>query len=167
MPKPTTKQQLLAESQAEFDALEKLLASLDPAACQQPGAMGDWSVKDVLAHLYEWQRLFFGWYQAGLRGETPQIPARGYTWKQLADLNHEIYLACRDISLDEVLANWRAAHRQVMALVQSLPEEDLFTPARFAWTGRHNLAGFIHANTAEHSRWARTGLRKNLKMQPR
>lgn len=163
MPKPTTRQQLLAQSQAEFDALEKLLVSFDPAACEQPGVMGDWSVKDVLAHLHEWQQMFFGWYQAGLRGETPPLPGRGYKWNQLAALNHEIYLAYRDSPLDEVVGKWRTSHRQMLDLVQSLPEEDLFTPARFAWTGKHNLAGFISANTGDHYRWAREGLRKALK----
>ena len=55
MSRPQTKAQLLAESQQEYDALESFLAALTSEQMVQPGALGEWSPKDVLAHLYEWQ----------------------------------------------------------------------------------------------------------------
>jgi len=163
MPRPTTEPQLLAESQAEYDALEKLLAPLTPDQMTQPGTMGEWSVKDVLAHLYEWQQMFFGWYQAGLRGETPALPGRGYKWNQLPALNQEIYETYCAAPLDEILAKFRASHQQTIDLLHSLPEEILFTQGAYPWLGDHTLATFITANTGSHYRWARTGLRKGLK----
>jgi uncharacterized protein (TIGR03083 family) len=165
MPKPSTEQQLLVESQKEYQALEKLLAPLTPEQMTQPGAVGDWSVKDVLAHLYEWQQMFFGWYEAGLRGETPALPGRGYKWNQLPALNHEIYLAYRDAPLDDVLARFHDSHRRTMALVEALSEEDLFAHGGFEWLGKHSLAVFINANTGSHYRWARTELRKALNLR--
>lgn len=165
MPTPITQQQLLAESQAEYQALEKLLSALTPAQMVQPGTLGDWSVKDVLAHLYEWQQMFFGWYEAGLRGETPATPGRGYKWNQLPALNQEIFLAYRDTPLDDVLAKFRASHQRTLQLIETLAGGDLFTPSRFAWTGKHSLATFISANTGSHYNWARTGLRKGLKKE--
>jgi hypothetical protein len=164
MPRPSTKAQLLAESQDEYNALEKLLAPLSAEAMNQPGAMGEWSVKDVLAHLYEWQQMFFGWYQAGLDGETPQTPGRGYKWNQLPALNQEIFETYRDTPLEAVLTKFRASHQQTMALIQALPEEDLFAHGHFAWLGKHSLATFISANMGSHYRWARTGLRKGTKV---
>jgi hypothetical protein len=163
MSKPATKAQLLTECQKEYDALEKLIEPLSVEQMTQPGAMGKWSVKDVLAHLYEWQQMFFGWYEAGLRGEVPATPGRGYKWNQLPALNHEIYRIYQPIPLEDIFEKFRAAHKQMMQLTQDLSEEDLFAPGCFAWMGKHNLATFINANAGSHYRWARTGLKKGIK----
>lgn len=164
MPKPSTKTQMLAESQKEFDALEKLIAPLNGEQMVQPGSLGEWSVKDVLAHLFEWQQMFFEWYEAGLRGEDPRPPGRGYKWSQLPALNKEIFETYRDAELDDILAKFRSSHKRTMDLIQELAEENLFAPGRFAWLGKHNLATYISANTSSHYRWARSGLRKQVKL---
>jgi hypothetical protein len=49
----------------------------------QPGIVGEWSAKDVLAHLTEWEQMVLGWYHAGLAGETPALPAPGFKWSEL------------------------------------------------------------------------------------
>jgi len=54
-----------------------ILATLTPEQMTRPGALGDWSAKDVLAHLYEWEQMVLGWLAAGQRGQTPSVPARG------------------------------------------------------------------------------------------
>lgn len=163
MPKPTTKTDLLADSQKEYEALESLLAPLTADQMTQPGVLGEWAVKDVLAHLYEWQQMFFGWYEAGLRGETVKTPGRGYNWGQLPALNQEIFEMYRAEPLEAVLANFRDAHKRTMALTEQVDEEALFKPGCYAWLGKNTLAAYINANTGSHYRWARTELRKALK----
>ena len=163
MPRPATKADLIAESEIEYAALEKLLADLTPEQMSAPGAMGEWAVKDVLAHLAEWQAMFFTWYEAGLRGETAPMPAPGYKWNQLPALNQAIYLRFRDLSADEALERFRSSHRRTLELVHMLSEEELTQPGRCAWAGKHPLCGFISSNCGSHYRWARTGLRKKKK----
>jgi uncharacterized protein (TIGR03083 family) len=163
MPNPTTKDALLAEVRSERDALEESLAALTPQQMVVPGAIADWSVKDVLAHLAEWEQLLLVWYQAGLRGEIPPIPAPGYSWAQMDDLNQEIYEKYRDLSLDEVQAYFRASHRQVLEAVQTMTEDELFTPGKFAWTKQNALAAYVVPCTSEHYEWARHEMRKGLK----
>lgn len=163
MPKPVTKTQLLTQSEKEYNALEQFLSALTPEQMLQPGALGEWSVKDVLAHLLEWQQMFFGWYEAGQRGEMPAMPAEGYKWSQLPALNQAIFLKHHDRSLDDILAQFRASHRQTLELIQTLTEEQLFIPGSFAWTRTNKLAAYIAANTSSHYHWARTEMRKGLK----
>ena len=62
MPRPTSKTDLLAAIDKERPALETLLATLTPAQMAEPGLVGDWSAKDVLAHLFEWEQMVLGWY---------------------------------------------------------------------------------------------------------
>jgi len=163
MPKPANKTQLLSESQEEYEALEQFLAGIDQTQMNQPGALGDWSVKDTLAHLYEWQQMFMRWYTAGLRGENPPTPAEGYKWSQLPALNQMIYEKYTGQPLEVILTQFRISHQQTMQLIQSLPDADLFTPGLYTWMRTSVLAAYLSANTGSHYRWARTEMRKRFK----
>jgi len=163
MAKPTTKEKLLEEIHAQRAALEKFLRPLDEAAMSHPGAVAEWSVKDVLAHLAEWEQLLLVWYQAGLRGETPPLPAEGYNWGQMDDLNQAIYEKYSGWSLGEVQAYYRDSYRQVLEAVESMAESDLFTKGRFAWTKANALVDYVIPCTSEHYQWARREMRKGLK----
>jgi uncharacterized protein (TIGR03083 family) len=163
MPRPTTKTGILSESRKEHEALEHLLAALSPEGMTQPGLVGEWSAKDVLAHLTEWEQMVLGWYATGLRGETPALPAEGYKWSQLPALNQHIHEKHRDRPLADVLEGFRASYDQIMALVESLSEEELFTPGRYAWARTNALASYIVSCTSSHYHWARTELRKGLR----
>lgn len=165
MPRSTTKTQLLAEIVAERLALEKLIAPLSPTQMTQAGILGEWSVKDVLAHLMEWEQMFLSWYAAGLAGKTPAIPAEGFNWRQLPQLNQRIFEKYASAALEDVLSQAENSYGQMLTLIQDLPEVDLFTPGRFPWTGEHPLVSFIIPNTSSHYRWARNGIRKGLKAQ--
>lgn len=163
MPRPTTKNQLLLEIEKERNALEEFLSLLTPDQMIQPGALGPWSVKDVLAHLTEWEQMFLAWYKAGLRGQTPEKPAPGYKWSQLPQLNQQIYEKHRDRSLQYVQKQFRSSYRQILKAIRGISEEDLFTPGRFLWTEKHPIVAYIIPNTSSHYRWARTELRKGMK----
>jgi hypothetical protein len=163
MSKPTTKAQLLAESQQEHEALEQFIAALTPEEIRQGDRIGAWSVKDTLAHLTAWEQMMLGWYSTGMRGETPVLPAAGYKWNQLVALNQAIYEQHGDQPLAEVLESFRSSYREAIALVESLSDEELFTPGFFAWTRPKALASFVIPNMCEHYRWARTTLRKGFR----
>jgi hypothetical protein len=163
MPRPHTKAQLLNETQQEYDALEGFLATLTHEETIRPGALGEWSAKDVLAHLYEWQQMLFRWYDAGLRGDTPHTPAEGFKWSQLPALNQQIYIQYKDWPLEKVLEAFRASHRRIVELIQGLPEAGLTTPGLYLWMGQNTLIAYITANTGSHYRWAYTGMRKSLR----
>jgi len=163
MSKPTTKEQMLEEIDQERNALEEFLRSLTPDELVRPNILGPWSVKDVMAHLLEWEQMLLGWYKAGLRGKLPEKPAPGFKWNQLPELNQQIYEKYCDQSLQEVQRQFRASYRQIIKTLHGLPEEDLFTPKRFAWTERHALLAFILPNTSSHYRWARTEMQKAMK----
>lgn len=89
MPRPTTKFALLEQSQSGFNALEKWVTGAGEKGMLQPFPEGmlNRNVRDVIAHLYHWHILFLGWYEAGMRGETPVMPAAGYGWKDTPALN--------------------------------------------------------------------------------
>jgi hypothetical protein len=169
MGKRLRKQALLAEIQAEHAALDETLSLLDHNQMTTPGVTrGGWSVKDVLAHLVEWQQMNLDWYAAGLRGEKPAIPAPGYTLRELPRLNAMIYRKHRGRSLRAVLSDYRSYHERVVALINALSDAELVTVGRFSWTGPSwTLSDYLRASTAAHYLWARTRIRRWWRRQSR
>jgi hypothetical protein len=156
------KRALLSEIQRERGALDDTLALLTPREMTRAGVThGGWSVKDILAHLVEWQRMNLEWYAAGLRGERPAIPAPGYTLRELPRLNAMIYRKHHRRSLQAVLRDYRSYHTRVIALIGALPNDDLITLGRYSWTGPSwTLSDYLRASTAAHYLWARTRIRR-------
>jgi hypothetical protein len=160
---------LLSEIERERTALDDVLAGLSPRQMTTDGVTrGGWSVKDILAHLVEWQRMNLDWYAAGLRGEKPAMPAPGYTLRDLPRLNAMIYRKHHRRSLRAVLSDYRSYHEQVIDLIRRLPDADLVTLGRFSWTGPSwTLSDYLRASTAPHYLWARTRIRRWQRSQER
>jgi hypothetical protein len=154
--------ELLDEIQRERSALDDTVALLSARQMTMAGVTrGGWSVKDVLAHLVEWQQMNLTWYAAGLKGERPAIPAPGFTLRELPRLNEVIYRKHRRRSLEAVMRDYRSYHERVVELVESLPDVDLVTLKRFSWTGPSwTLSDYLRASTAAHYLWARTRIRR-------
>jgi len=153
---------LLAEIDRGRAALDRVLGDLTPRQMTMAGVTrGGWSVKDVLAHLVEWQQMNLDWYAAGTRGERPAMPAPGYTLRELPRLNAMIYRKHHRRSLQAVLRDYRVFHDRVVALVRALPDADLITLGRYSWTGPSwTLSDYLRAATAAHYLWARTRIRR-------
>lgn len=163
MPRPQSKSQLLSESQKEREALEGFLFTLSPEQMTQPGMLGEWSAKDVLAHLYEWEQMVLGWLAASQRGERPHVPAEGYKWSQLPALNETIRAKHSGRSLEEILSLFRDSYKQIVQTIESLPEETLFTPGLYPWMNKNTLGAYFVSCTSSHYRWACKEMKKGLK----
>ncbi|MHA2207902.1 MAG: ClbS/DfsB family four-helix bundle protein [Candidatus Thorarchaeota archaeon] len=157
------KERVIESIHTERRRLEKNLAALSDVDMLEPGVIGEWSVKDIMAHLFDWEQRFLGWYEAGLRGEVPETPSPGLKWSQLRILNQEVFEKHRDRTLDDVKAEFQSSYERVLDTVSGIPEEDMFKVGRFAWTGNGTIAGFILANSASHYRWAKTRIRRWMK----
>ena len=114
MPRPHTKELLLSESHQEREKLEKFLTTLTPDQMIQSDIVAEWSIKDVLAHLYEWEQMVLRWLAAGQRGKTAHVPAEGNKWNQLPALNEEIRQKYLRRSLDEVQAMFKESYHKTM-----------------------------------------------------
>ena len=163
------KQELLNEIRSERAKLDDTLALLTPRQRTRAGVTrGGWSVKDILGHLVEWQRMNLAWYAAGLRGEKPAIPAPGFTLRELPRLNEMIYRKHHRRSLQAVMRDYRSYHERVVTLIGALTDADLVTLGRFSWTGPSwTLSDYLRASTAAHYLWARTRMRRWWRAQRR
>lgn len=65
MPEPKTKAQMVKRLQAERRRLEKNLSYLSRRDMLRPRAVGESSVKDILAHLADWEAHMPVWMEKG------------------------------------------------------------------------------------------------------
>ena len=119
--------------------------------------------KDVLAHLSEWEQMCLDWYRLGVIGEKPPVPAEGYNWAQLPALNQHILEKHRQRTLEEILDWFEASYMEILAIVQDIPEAEMFTPGKYAWTGKNSMAAYFIGSTSSHYLWARKEVRKIIK----
>ena len=112
----------MRDRRADWDAL---LAEVGNERMTQPGVAGEWSVKDIVAHVT--------WAES----ETAQLlQPRGFVESQLWELpqderNAVVFELNRGRPLPEVLAEAAEVFQQLLDAVQALAEEDLADPVRF------------------------------------
>lgn len=147
---PKSKRELMEVLQDERQLFDDLLASLSDAQLLEPGIEGNRCVKDILAHITDWERRMNLWIQESLAGLIPQRPAPGMTWDDLDRLNEQTYLENKERPLSEVMAASRRSYAQALQAVQGLSEEDLFDGRRFAWRNGDPLWHMVAANTWWH-----------------
>lgn len=118
-----TKSELISWLQEQNRQWQALLAEIDPALMEQPGVNGDWSMKDMVAHLTGWNVWLVDRMLAAQRGD-PQPPP---PWPEHLEgddpVNAWIYQAYHQRSLAEVLAETDQLNRQILDIVESLPDD--------------------------------------------
>lgn len=166
MANPTTKKELIETAQTEFTELWKLIDSMTEE--EQTASFEfedrDKNIRDVLVHLYEWHQMFSIWHREGtVEGGLPDVPKKGYTWRQLKELNSTIWQKYQKTPLNEAKLLLLESHTKVMQLLESHTEEEIFDKKRDKWTKSSNLNSYFHANTGSHYRWANKKITKHLK----
>lgn len=154
MARPADKSELLAASAAEFDRLWAAVEAVPGPDRERPGACDDWSVKDLLAHLLAWQEMTLEWERIGSSGAMPEIPAPGYSFAQIPELNAEIHRRFADIEWADVEARLRTSHDEVRMVIDGYDDEDLFTKKRYPWTRSTSVGSYLVSATSSHYAWA-------------
>lgn len=163
----SSKNDLLERISQEHKVLVELVDSIPKREQTSAGVWGDdWTVKDLLAHLTEWEQMFLGWYRTGKRGQEPNLPAEGYKWNQTPALNQAIWAKHSKSSGAKVRRQFDASFEEIYSLAKKLTQKELLTPGHFPWTKKHPLTTYLGANTCSHYRVATKILKRWLKEAP-
>ena len=166
MPRPKNKEELLHLAEENFEKLLTLIDSLTPEQREAEYLFDnnrDKNVRDIVMHLHFWHLMMLEWYEKGIRGEKPDMPAKGYTWRTIPALNAEIWKKCQDYTLSEALKLLRTTHDRELGIIQGHSDEELFEKRRFKWTGTTSMGSYFISNTSSHYDWAMKLLRKYKK----
>jgi len=159
-----SKREFVESVEQEHQTFVELVRSVSTSRYREEGVWGDgWTIRDLLAHLTEWEQMFLGWHRAGHDGRQPVMPAPGFKWNETPRLNQAIWSKHRSKSARKVIDEFEASYREMFSLIQQLSEEELLTPGHFAWTGKYPLTTYLAPNTCSHYRFATKILKRWLK----
>ncbi len=156
MARPTTKDGLIEAANDQYGKLLMLIDAM-PAATQQAEFAfedRDRNVRDVLIHLHGWHQLLLNWVAANRAGQAVPFLPEPYNWKTYPQMNIELRDRHQDTSFDQAYAQLKTSHAEVVALIESFTEDELFTKRHFRWTGTTNLASYCISATSSHYAWA-------------
>lgn len=69
----------------------------------------------------------------------PDMPAKGYTWRTLPNLNRKIWQDYQDAALEEVKKKLDNSYQQVQQLIANHSSEELFQKKSYNWTRSTSL----------------------------
>src|SRR5688572_11623025 len=130
------KEHILAALREQFNSWEKLLESLSEKQITAPRFDLDWSIKDVIAHLWGWQQISIARTEAGVTDREPEFPEWigdvGEDWEENADqTNARIYEINHKKPWAEIHQNWRNGFLRFLELGNTIAERDLLDGDRY------------------------------------
>jgi hypothetical protein len=125
MDQPGSVQQLIDSVQSVWTSWDVLIKEVDKALLSISGVAGDWSLKDIIAHLT--------WHEKEMVG---LITAHALVGSELWNLptderNAAIYEEVKDQPLEQVLEESKQVHQQLLEVLPSLSDRDLTDPSGF------------------------------------
>jgi hypothetical protein len=152
MDEPTTKASLLAAVRRERAEWERIVAEAGVGRMDEPGAMGEWTFKDLLAHLTAWQQHEQAPLEGALTGArpAPPWPANLNPHRDQDTINAHIHERTHALPTDEVLHQARRAWDRLEAGFATLPEEALIDPRHYPWLGGEALGPSVLRHVTLH-----------------
>jgi hypothetical protein len=149
------KEHILMALREQFNNWEILLATLGEDQATLPHFDLDWSIKDVVAHLWAWQQISIARMEGGLRDQEPEYPAWivsiGDGWEEDADrVNALTFERQHDKPWSEIFQNWKNGFLKFLELGNKLSERDLLDGDRYPWLKGYSLAAILIASYDHH-----------------
>ena len=149
MEAPMTRATFLDSLRGGRAAWEAVLAQISEDDLTRPGVEGDWSIKDIIAHVTWHEREMLGVLRAHalIGSDLWNLP--------LDERNAAIFQQYKDRALDDVLEESRLIYPQLLELAEALTDEELNDPRRFPgmpeeWSPWGLIADNTYSHYADH-----------------
>jgi hypothetical protein len=123
------RQQLLKQLDTAWTAFQVSYAGLSDAQLMEPGVTGQWSVKDLIAHVTWWEEEALQHLPRILTGGRP--PRYSLQYGGIDAFNAQMTEQTRGLSLADVLRQSEDTHQRLLAYIHSVPEEPFTRETHF------------------------------------
>jgi hypothetical protein len=149
------KEHILTALREQLDSWEELLASLSEEQINAPQLDFDWSIKDVMAHLWGWQQISIARMEGGLQDQEPEFTSwaaeLGDDWEENTDKTNALFYESNYTKpWLEVHQNWRDGFLRFLELGNKVSEKDLLDGGRHSWLKGYSLAFILVASYDHH-----------------
>jgi hypothetical protein len=151
-----SRDRLLARLDREWNAFTESFAGLSGRAMETPGGIGDWSVKDLIAHVTTWEEESLT-HLPGIADGVRQ-PTYASAFGGLDAFNALMHERKASLPLSEVLKQINETHQRLVEYVRAVPPELLDARSRFRRRLRLDTYSHYPIHTAHIRAWRdRTG----------
>lgn len=140
----TTKQQMIDDLTLVYQQWENLIAGLGDERVKLQVVPSQWTIKDLVAHLWFWQQASVARMEAALQDKPPDYPE----WWEIfgPDPEEDVdrtnawnYEHSRDKPWAQVYGDWKTQFLHYLDLLKQVPEEDLLATGKYNWMGKYRL----------------------------
>src|SRR5260370_41952296 len=136
MPKDTREpQEILAHVITSRVALSSTMYGLSEVELTTKGAVGEWSVKDIMAHIGRWEEICFDELQKHLRGEQSKED-----YRDALAYNDRWEGELQSLTLQETFELFETSHYRLFGLLSSIKPEQ--------WNGY--VRAWVRGSTLHH-----------------
>ena len=133
-----TVQELVEMLQDGYRELFNLLEGLDESQMEIPMVQGDRSVKQLLAHITNWNKHGINWLESVYQDETPIMPVKSDNMDEirieLAEQNAEVDARTLNRPVREVVEEYKETFAVVIEHVKKLEEKHLDSVFHYPWS---------------------------------
>jgi hypothetical protein len=149
------KEHILTALREQFNRWEELLAGLSDGQITVPRFDDNWSIKDVIAHLWAWQQISIARMEAAVLNRQPEFPKwvveLDEDWEENANqTNAWIHKTYHDTPWSEVHQNWKEGFLRLLESGEPISEKDLLDGDRYPWLKGYSLAFVLVASYDHH-----------------
>ena len=149
------KDHILTALKEKFMEWQDLLDTLDEEQVLLAEEPGEWSVKDILAHLWAWQQLTQARLKAALQGGEPVFSLWPAELEESADespdeINAWIYSHYLSTPWPEIRKYWQECFQNILDLAIKLPERELLDSEKYPWLKGYPLVNIFIATYDHH-----------------
>lgn len=122
------RQQLLQRLDTAWATFKESYAGLSEAELTEPGVTGDWSVKDILAHVSIWEEEALAHLPHIMAGGKP--PRYSVTYGGIDAFNARMVAQRGALPLADVLQQLDDTHQRLIGFVRSMSEDQIARETR-------------------------------------
>ena len=149
------KDHVLMALKEKFTEWQDLLDTLSEEQILQIPEPGEWSIKDILAHLWAWQQLTQARLKAALQGGEPVFSLWPAELNESAanspdEINAWIHSFYVSTPWPIIRKDWQGCFQGVLDLAGKLPEREMLDSENYPWLGGYPLINVLIATYDHH-----------------
>lgn len=142
-----TKQELLEKVRGGSETFVKSFEGMGPDALLETGVVGDWSIKDLIAHISFWKAELIQVLFNVKQGTTPPHSSQP---RDIDAMNAQFHIESQARTADQILADYHGVSKQLLRRIEELQEKDFGSPDRFPWLRNEPLERWVAVDSYEH-----------------
>jgi hypothetical protein len=142
---------LLRRLDRAWSAFRESYAGLSETELLRHGVIGLWSIKDIIAHVTTWEEEALRYLPVILQGG--RLPKYSTKYGGIDAFNARATANKKDLSLAEVIQQQDRVHRQLIDLIEAVPDKHLDSKTRFWHRLRADTFGHYAKHAAAIQKW--------------